>query len=373
MGKLLLALAVVCLGACLAPAAEASKIEFIPLVVDGTDEVQPLEGLGPESQKPSSVDALKSLITPDDAKRIRDAKFTAALCLHTLNADWSVLQQAGVKAILDEYAIELLVVTDAEEKVSKQVSDYESVVALKPNLIITIPLDANAAVEPLKVAVEKGIKLSFIDSVPTGFKPGREYAGMATADNYANGRVSAEILVERLAGKGKVAVIGPKYSQFHTEQRTQGALDVFAKHPGIEVVVNQAAADANEAATVTENILIAHPDLDGMWTFWDAIGMASAGVITNLGKKVMVTSVDLSEDSAYSIATGGALVGIGAQHPYDQGMAEALIGVAALAGKTPPSYVLVPGEKVTRKSMERSWNRVFRRELPAVFRKALAE
>lgn len=340
---------------------------------DGTDEVQGLEGIGPGGQAPGVVDVLQAMLTPEDKQKIRESNFTAVLCLHTMNIDWALLQQAGVKAMLEEFNIKLLVTTDAEEKTSKQVSDYESVTALNPNLIITIPLDANAAAEPLRKAVEKGIKISFIDSVPTGFVAGKDYAGMATADNYANGRVSAEVLVDQLGGKGKIAMIVPKFSQFHTEQRAQGAKDVFDNTPGIEIVTTQQTFDANEAATVTEGILIAHPDLDGIWTFWDAIGIASVGIIDNLGKNVKVTSVDLSEDSAYSIASGGAMVGLGAQHPYDQGMAEALLGIVALAGKTPPPYVLVPGEKVTRKSMERSWKRVFRTDIPGAIKDALAE
>jgi len=374
LGLLSLVLVFVMLFSTLAFAEDAGigSIEFIPLEVDDTDEVQPLEGIGPEGQEPVGVDALKGLITDEDAEAIRAAGYKAVLCLHTMNADWSLLQKAGVEAVLKEYNIELLAVTDAQEDPEKQVGDYESAIAMNPDLIITIPLDANAAVEPLRKAVEKGIKLSFIDSVPTGFVAGKDYAGMATADNYANGRVSGELLAEKLDGKGKVAVIGPKYAQFHTEQRTQGALDALAKYPDIEIVTQQQAADANEAATVTESILIAQPELDGIWTFWDAIGMASAGVINNQGKDVIVTSVDLSEDSAYSIASNGALVGIGAQHPYDQGVAEALLGVAALAGKETPSYVLVPGEKVSRKSMERSWNRVFRSPVPDEIAAALA-
>lgn len=101
--------------------------------------------------------------------------------------------------------------------------------------------------------------------------------------------------------------------------------------------------------------------------------MAAAGVIKNMGKKTVVTTVDLGPDSAYSIASGGLLIGTGSQHPYDQGVAETLIGLAAILGKPTPAYVAVPGEKVTRKSMERSWKRVFRTELPEQVKKALKE
>ncbi len=57
---------------------------------------------------------------------------------------------------------------------------------------------------------------------------------------------------------------------------------------------------------------------------------------------------------------------------YDQGIAETLIGVLALAGKTPPPYVLVPIEKVTRKSIERSYKRVFRKDPEGKLKDAIA-
>ena len=158
---------------------------------------------------------------------------------------------------------------------------------------------------------------------------------------------------------------------FHTEQRSQAARETFQKFPEINIVAELRVENPEEAANKTESLLIAHPDLDGIWTVWDGAGMAAAGVIKNMGRRTLITTVDLSRDSAYSIASGGHLIGTGAQHPYDQGMAEALIGLAKLAGKTPPAYVLVPGEKVTRKSIVRSWKRVFRTELPPAVRKAL--
>ena len=352
---------------------EKDNIAFVLLAVDETDEVQPLEGLGPNGETPVGVDALEGLITEEDERKLREGNYTVAACFHFLANDWSQLQLKGIKATLKRYGVKLLVVTDGQLKIDKQIADYESVIELKPDLIITIPLDRDATRRVLRKAVNKGIILSFIDTVPTGFKSPEDYAGMGTADNYANGRVSAEILADHLGGKGKVALLNYKYSMFHTEQRSQAARETLKKYPEIEIVAEQSVENPEESANRTESLLIAHPDLDGIWTVWDGCGMAAAGAIKNMGKKTVVATVDLSRDSAYAIASGGSLIGTGAQHPYDQGVAETLIGLAALVGKTPPPYVLIPGEKVTRKSMMRSWSRVFRTKMPKEIKKALGK
>lgn len=354
---------------------QTSEEEFVlvPLVADATDEVQPLEGLGPNGEKPVGVDALTGLITDEDAKKLREGNYTAVACFHFLANDWSQLQVKGIKDTLKKYNVKLLAVTDGQLKIDKQIADYESAIQLKPNLIITIPLDRDATAPILRKAVENGIILSFIDTVPTGFVHPKDYAGMGTADNYANGRVSIEILAQHLGGKGKVALLNYKYSMFHTEQRSQAARETLKKYPDIQIIAEQSVENPEEAANKTESLLIANPDLAGIWAVWDGAGMAAAGVIKNMGRKTAVTTVDLSRDSAYSIASGGLLIGTGTQHPYDQGVAETLVGLAALLGKPTPPYVLVPGEKVTRKSMERSWKRVFKTELPKELKEALKE
>ncbi len=350
--------------------AEGSTV-IMPFEVDETGEILPLEGLGPNGEEPVDVGSLEGLLTEEDGEKLRRGKFTAALCFHYMAADWSQLQMQGCKAVLQKYGVKVVAVTDAELKTEKQISDYETVIQMKPDLLITLPMDRDATASVLRKAVEAGIVISLMDTVPTGFTHPDDYAGMVSADNYANGRVAAEILAEHLGGKGKVAIFDNKHSMFHTDARSKAARDTFAKYPGIEIVAQEKTGSAEEAAAKTESLLVAHPDLDGLWTIWDGPGMAAAAVIENLGRKTVVTTVDLSHDSAYSIATGGALIGTGSQHPYDQGIAEAMIGLAALLKKPTPAYVNVPGERVTRASMKRSWYRAFRSPMPPEIRAAL--
>ena len=340
-------------------------INIQPLVDDGSGAIQPIaDSPGPNGEKPVGVDAILALISDEKAEEIKKAGYKAAISLHTTSSDWATLQIQGIKAVLSEFNIQLLATTDAEMQVDKQVSDLESIIAMDPDMIISFVLDAEAIGPIMQNAISKGVKIALIDAVPSGFTSPEFYAGMGTADNYANGASSAQALVDYLGGKGEVAILKYVSSLFHTDARTEGALDVFAKYPDIKIVAEQGVDGAETAATATESILTAHPDVKGFWTVWDAPGMGAVGVIENMGKDVKVVTVDLSEDTAYSIASGGAMLATGAQHPYDQGIAEAMIGVAALAGIEAPPYVVVPGEIVTKDSLKDSWVRVFKTPLP---------
>ncbi len=228
---------------------EAGSIIFMPLEVDETDEVQPLEGIGPNGEEPVGVDVLEGLLTEEDIQKLKDGGYTAVVCFHFTANDWSQLQLKGIKATLEKYGIEVLTVTDGELKIDKQISDYETAIEMKPDLIVTIPLDNDATAPVLRTAVERGITLAFIDTVPTGFVHPDDYAGMGTADNWANGRVSAEILGDYLGGEGKVALLNYKYMMFHTNQRSEAARDTFKnEYPGIEIIAEQDVENPEEAA-----------------------------------------------------------------------------------------------------------------------------
>ena len=340
-------------------------INIQPLVDEGDGAVQPLDtSPGPGGDAPVGVEALLGLISDETADEIRAAGYTAAVSLHTTMLDWSILQEEGIRACLKEFNIECLVVTDAELSVDKQISDLESIIAMNPDLVISFVLDNDALAPVLRKVSEAGIKLSLIDSVPTGFVHPDDYAGMGTADNYANSGSATEKLCEYLDYKGKVVCLDYATSMFHTDLRSKAARDVFGKYDGIEIVTEQKLVGAEDGAAAMESILIANPDIDGIWTCYDALAMGATSAVDSMGSHARVVSIDLGEEIAYNIASGGTVLATGAQHPYDQGVAEALIGVAALAGIPTPAYVLVPGELVTRETMEASWVRVFKTPPP---------
>ena len=65
--------------------------------------------------------------------------------------------------------IDVVATTDAGFKPDKQVSDIETVLAQKPNIIVSIPTDPVATANEYKAAADAGVKLVFMDNVPKGF------------------------------------------------------------------------------------------------------------------------------------------------------------------------------------------------------------
>ena len=123
---------------------------------------------------------------------------------------------------MKEFNIRLLTVTDAEFKVDKQVSDIESIIQIKPNLLIGFCVDRQGNAAVYRKAKNAGIKISFMDTMPIDFKYPADYAGLTLADNYEAGVVAAELVADAIGGKGEVAVMWFPISMFHVDQRYYG-------------------------------------------------------------------------------------------------------------------------------------------------------
>jgi ribose transport system substrate-binding protein len=280
--------------------------------------------------------------------------------MHYLADDWPQLQVRGISDTLAKYGVEVIAATDGELKAEKQIADIESLIELKPDLIFNIPVDNDGLATVTKKVAESGIKLVLIDSKPTGLEPGKDYVGLGASDNYAIGASAAEIIAERLEGKGKVAVLRWGFHVFQTEQRREGALEVLKKYPDIEIVFDEDINSVEHAAESCENLLTRTPDINAFWTAWDGLGTACLQAAVGMGRDdVVITSVDLSRGSGLWIAKDSPFKGTAAQHPYDQGVAEAMIGLYALAGKEAPPFVVVPGRRVTRENVVCSMEKVF--------------
>jgi ribose transport system substrate-binding protein len=66
------------------------------------------------------------------------------------------------------------------------------------------------------------------------------------------------------------------------------------------------------------------------------------------------------------MAKDGLIKGLGAQMPYHQGVAQALLGGYALLGKEAPPYVAVPAFKVTKDNVLEAWKLVYNQDAPDI-------
>ncbi len=322
---------------------------------------------GPNGEKPSPASALK--LSATELQQIKDKKPTAAIVLHYGGNDWSTAQVDGLRNQLQKMGIRVIAVTDANFKPEKQVSDIETVLAKKPDIIISIPTDPVATAAAYRKAERQGVKLVFMDNVPKGFVPGKDYVSVVSADNYGNGVASAHLMAEQLKGKGKIGIVFHEADFFVTKQRyTAFKKTIAADYPGIKIVAQQGIAGpdfAGDAEKVASAMLTKNADLDAIWAVWDvpAEGVLAAAR-ANGRNDLDVTTIDLGQNVAIDMAKGGPVKGLGAQRPFDQGVAEATLAGYGLLDKKAPPYVAVNALPVTPQNLADAWKTVYHQGLP---------
>lgn len=335
---------------------------------DGRDEIvldeNNIKSIGPNGEKATPASSLT--LTDEEIEKLKDGNYTAAISFHYAGNDWSSAQQKGLEDTFKKYGITIVGTTDANFSVEQQVSDLETLTALKPDVMISIPTDAKATSDAFKRVSAQGIKLVFMDNVPDNFVAGEDYVGAVSADNYGNGVIAAELIGEKLNGKGKIGIVHYDVDYFVTNQRLEAFEETIkTKYPDIEVIAKNGFSDVNQSTEVADAMLTQNPDLEAIFAIWDIPAEGVLSALTSAGREdIYVSSIDLGDNIAKEIAQGNVL-GVGAQLPYDQGVAEATMAAYALLGKETPSYVAVPATKVERNTIVTGYEMVYHKEAPS--------
>ena len=318
-------------------------------------------GKGPNGEPAAGAESVA--LSEEDAAKVKAGNFKVGFVFQFMN-DWSRNQIAGLTATFEKYSVEIIGTTDAQFKVPKQIADLENMITLKPDGIISIPVD-DVAMGPTYAKVSKaGIKLVFMDNAAKGLSYPADYQSVISADSQGNGQIAAKVLSCSIPENGTIGVVDFGITFFVTNERTKGVKDWFAANRP-DVKIKQADfTDPNKAGDVAANFLTANPDVQGVFAVWDGPAMGVIAALRAQGKVVPVTTIDLGDQAAVSIAQGTYLKGLGAQRPYDQGVAEALAMMHALIGKQPPAWIGVPSLSVMQSNINQAYKTVWKKDAP---------
>ena len=343
--------------------ADSSSADSTSTSSESTGEAE-IMSTGPNGETAVNADTLS--LTEEQKEEIRGMGLTAAISMHYGGNDWATAQIQGLTDSFEDLGIELLTTTDANFSAEQQVSDIENIMTLNPDILISIPVDATASADAYKRAAEAGITIVFMDNCPVGMTAGEDYVSVVSADNYGNGCIAAEILGEALGGAGDIGMVYYDADYFVTNQRDQGFSDTMAeKYPDINIVTEQGFTDENGCSEQGDAILTQYPNINGIYASWDIPmeGVLSSVRAAGMEGQIALTTIDLGNNIALEIANG-TVAGLGAQMPYDQGVAEATLAAMSILGEECPSYVAVPAKRVDSENVLDAYEDVYHTEAP---------
>ncbi|WP_273846388.1 substrate-binding domain-containing protein [Rubrobacter calidifluminis] len=340
-------------------------------------ELKKIEGkvlsTGPHGEKATPASEIK--LSDQEMKQIKAKKATAAISLHYGGNDWSTGQVNGLKSQFKKMGIPVVAVTDANFDPSKQVSDIRTILAKKPDILVSIPTDPDATASAYRQAVKQGVTIVFMDNVPKGFKPGRDYVSDVSADNYGNGAVAAHLMAFYLGGEGKIGAVYYAVDFFVTNERYDGfKKTIEEKYPKIKIVAQQGFSGSDisgSAEQVASAMLTKYADLNGMWAVWDVPAEGVMAAARNAARNnLVVTTCDLGLPVGIDMASGGIVKGLGAQRPFDQGVTEAKLAGYGLLNKKAPPYVALPALPVTKDNVLKAWKIAYHQPPPQKLKEA---
>lgn len=330
---------------------------------------------GPHGEDPSEASSVE--LTPEEIDRVKGMNATAAIVMHYGGDDWSAAQIAGLTQQFGELGIEIVATTDADFSPATQVSNIETVLALNPSIIVSIPTDPVATAEAYKKAADAGVKLVFMDNVPNGLTVGTDYVSVVSADNRGNGVVSAHLAAKALNCEGTIGLIFHDADFFVTRDRYEGFKETIeADYPGIEIVDEKGVTGPDFAGQAQSNataMLTQRPDLSAIWAVWDVPSEGVIAAARGAGRDdLVIVTEDLGKNVAIQLAKDELIKGLGAQRPFDQGVTEAKLAAYGLLGKAAPEYVALPALPVSHDNVIEAWNEVYHAAPPAEVTDSLA-
>ncbi len=211
--------------------------------------------------------------------------YSAAGLIDELQIAWSeglteVVEAAGGQVIL----------VDSQNDIAKQIADIEDLLAQNIDYLVINPVDEAGIVTAVEAANAAGVPVFTIDRASGGGEV-RVHIGF---DNYKAGYDAGIYIAEQNGGKGKVAQLEGQAGTSVARERGQGFRDAIAQYPDMEIVFEQPTDwSTAQGLSVTEDLLVAHPDVVGIWAHADSIIMGAVEALEAEGLNDQVVTVGM--------------------------------------------------------------------------------
>ena len=275
---------------------------------------------------------------PEETAGTTDKKLSIGFSNWSRSFEFYVDMEAGMQEKADELGVEVIM-QDANGDLTEQTKQLENFISRGVDGIIICPIDSEASGSEVKMVNDAGIPIATVDIECTG---GGEILTHIASDNYLGGQLAAEYLGDALNGKGQVAVISnPTITPLI--EREKGFTETIAeKYPDIEIVSNQSGESTREKGLeVAENMLEKYPELAGIFSTNDMMGLGAVQAIQAKSMDTIVVGFDATEEACNAMKEGGPMKASVAQQPKELGAQVLEAIVKAINGEDVDAEVMV--------------------------------
>jgi ABC-type sugar transport system substrate-binding protein len=265
---------------------------------------------------------------------------------------------------MDEYAKSqegvTLQIEDAQNDVSKQLSQIQNFIASGVDAIIVNPVDTDATVAMSQAAEQAGIPLVYVNREPVNVDQLPDNQAFVASDERESGTLETQEVCRLLKEQGKtearILVMMGELSNQAARQRTQDIKDVIATPEcSFMKIVEEQTANwyRTEATDLMNNWLSAGVKFDAFISNNDEMAIGGIAAMKAAGlsmKDIIVGGVDATQDALAAMQAGDLDVTV-FQNAAGQGKGAVDTALKLANGETVESFVWVPFELVTPANM----------------------
>jgi ribose transport system substrate-binding protein len=226
-----------------------------------------------------------------------------------------------------------------ETDIAGEMQIMETMINRQVDAIALAPSDRSAFKIVVDRAAEAGIPVIVYDSAVATDK----YVTFVATDNYAAGELGADRMGKILDGKGKIVMVKTTPGGASTTARESGFRhELNDKFSGVQILDERfGMASIAQSLTVTENMLTAHPDLNGIFCSNESGTAGAVQALKARGGKVKLVGFDFSPMLLDELQAGH-IDSLVIQDPFKMGETAVLEAVKATQGEKTPKKLFLP-------------------------------
>lgn len=200
--------------------------------------------------------------------------------------------------------------------VADQNQRIEANIGRAPDGLAVACLDQATNVQLLEEAKEAGLNVMTFNSFCS-----EDFPFVGQKNSYQDGYDLGKFLAEHLGGEGEVGILSGSLTATDHVERIKGFKDALADFPNMQIVFEQPDNDVLEdAVTLTENALQAHPEIKGFFGSNASNPIGAARAVANAGKSGEVAIVGMDDlPEAVDFVCDGTITALKAQRQWDIG------------------------------------------------------
>jgi ribose transport system substrate-binding protein len=234
------------------------------------------------------------------------------------------------------------------DHVGEQKALVAEALASRPDAVLFNPTDDVALEEDVARISAAGLPVAvFINRMNV---PVLTFVG---SDDVRVGETIARALFQGLGGTGKVVALDGTPGARTARDRTEGLKRALAESPGIELVGSRIGyLQEAPARKAMEELLRAHPQIDGVWTANDVMAFGALTALQEAGRTATVVGINGLPAAIGYIERGIMLASVDFS-AFNIAAVAAQAVLRHLAGKPVPSEIMVPAELIDRSNCHR--------------------